>query len=130
MMSAKLASLLFVLVGIIPLVQALGKVLSWRRFGRHGLLTTGTVIDHVIKDKHGRIVVEFKDRQGRRNTFISEPRNVLNPVSDHVKVRYLPDEPGNAQVVVAASKFARSVIGDTLWGLTFVAAGIVLFIVT
>lgn len=130
MLSFTWASLLCVSVGIMLLAQAMGIVLRRRRFGRHGLRTTGTVIDHVIKDELERMVVEYEDHQGRRNTFISKPNGSLHPVSDHVEVRYLPHEPGNAQVSVTASEFTRSVRGHTLWGFIFIAAGIVIFIVT
>lgn len=130
MMSAKLASLPFVLIGLFVLAQTIEKVLSRRRFGQRGLHATGTVIDHVIREMNKHIVVEFNDRQGRRNTFISEPRDSLHPVSDHVEVVYLPDDPGNAQVAVTAFGFTRSVVANALWSLAFVAAGIVIFVVT
>lgn len=118
--------LLPVLFGLSSLAQVLGTIRRRRRFERHGIHVVGAVIDHVVTDTQGQMLVQFDDEQGNRITFTSERRTQLDPVSAHVDVVCLPQEPSHARLLATTSVSTQAVLRQVLLAVLIVIGAIMI----
>lgn len=107
MLKVTLIGLVFVLVGIVGLADTVVRAYQARRLRRHGVHTTGTVLEHVSHDEEAvSMVAQFAVPYGPPVTVTIAPsvtaRGVI-PVGDHLDILYLPEQPQSARPREAAT---------------------------